>query len=130
VALEQLCFAADDDCDRGRRKDAFLSRDCGEAQDLSESFVLISIQVAPAGSPERSPLGPLSTRSDTYGEGKQVIAASTFAASERGESLQIAPFMRSGFAALGSTSCTCNEKPARKRLAASLPPRAPSPMKP
>ena len=76
------------------------------------------------------PSGPVSTRSETAGEGRQVKTASTVSASLRAESDQIAPAASKGFAVLGSMSCTLRSKPARLRLAASAPPRLPSPMKP
>ena len=73
---------------------------------VSVSLVLISIQVEPGARPDRRPSAPVSTRSETAGEGRQVIAASTDCASARGDSDQTAPWARSAFAALGSTSCT------------------------
>ena len=76
------------------------------------------------------PSGPFSTRSDTVGEGRQVKTASTVSASARGEFAQAAPAATNAFPVFGLLSCTVRSKPARFRLAASAPPRLPSPMKP
>ena len=94
------------------------------------SVVLISSQILPEARPARMPSWLSITSAQAAGEGRQVMMTSTFSAISRGDDAREAPFARKRDSRSAFKSRTVSSSPWRARLAASLPPTLPKPMKP